>query len=145
MILMEEVFKLGGEAKDKIKTAAIATARKKDTIVTHAFATTCYAAATVGETTKEVAMVEHHEAMVGEVQYKFSGRGKGVIMEEDASTAILRGGHAPSQPCTPLWGKDEFLKKWGRSDKSESSVKITNTVQRKSATDRGVYTLHALE
>ena len=38
MILMNEVIKLGGEAKDKIKTAAIATAIKKDTIATHALA-----------------------------------------------------------------------------------------------------------
>ena len=64
MILMNEVIKLGGEAKDKIKTATIATARKKDAIITHALAAACYAAwyaaaaccagATVGEKTKEV-------------------------------------------------------------------------------------------
>ena len=54
-------------------------------------------------------------------------------------------GHAPSQPYTPVWGIDEFLKMWGRSDKRVFSVKITNTVQRESATDRGVYTIHALE
>ena len=54
-------------------------------------------------------------------------------MEEDARcTAILRGGHAPSQPTTPMWGTDEYLGRWGRN---ESKVKIK----------RGVYTLHALE
>ena len=37
------ILKLGGEAKDKIKTAAIATAIKKDTIATHALATAYYA------------------------------------------------------------------------------------------------------
>ena len=82
MILIEEVIKLEGEeVKDRIGTAAIATAVKKDIISTHAFAATAchaacsYAAATVGETTKKVAMVEHHGAIVGEVQEEYTGRG----------------------------------------------------------------------
>ena len=80
MILIEEMIKLGGETRDKIETAAIATAMKKD-IVTHAFAAAAchtaysYAATTMGEKTKEVTMVEHHGALVGEVQEEFTGRG----------------------------------------------------------------------
>ena len=106
MILMNEVIKLGGEVKDRIGT--IATAMEKDIIVTHAFAaaachaTYSYAAATVGETTKEVTMVEYYGAIVGEVQEEFTGRGERVIVEDYASTANLRGGHAPPQLYTPV-------------------------------------------
>ena len=42
-------------------------------------------------------------------------------MEEDASRAIFGGGHAPSQPTTPMWGTDVSLGRWGRN---ESKVKI---------------------
>ena len=59
-------------------------------------------------------MVKLYEVLVGEVQYEFTLRGKGVAMKEDASyTAKLRVGHAPSQPHTPMWGTDESPEKWG--------------------------------
>ena len=107
MILMNEVIKLGGEVKDRIGTIAIATAME-DIIVTHAFAAAAchaaysYAAATLGEMTREVTLVEHHGAIVGEVQEEFTGRGERVIVEDYASTANLRGGHAPPQLYTPV-------------------------------------------
>ena len=66
-------------------------------------------------------MVEHHGALVGEVQEEFTGRGEGVNVKEDASKDILRGGHAPSQPTIPRWGKDESMRRWRRG---ECKVKI---------------------
>ena len=123
---MNEVIKLGGEAKDKIKTAAIATAMRKDTIATHALAAAYYTAATVGESTKSVAIVEKR------VQDEVTGRGEGVNVEEEAIRDIFGGGHAPSQPTTPMWGTGESLGRWGRN---ESKVKITMGNQ----TQEGVY------
>ena len=103
----------------EVKSAAkLEVENYKKEIVAHTYtAVTCsaasYAYATMGDTTKEVARVKQHKVIIGEVQYEARVRGEGDIVEEDASTAILRGGHAPSQPYTPVWGKDEFLKKGG--------------------------------
>ena len=88
---------------------------QNEKIVAHAYtAVSCaaaiYADATMGDTTEEAAMVKLHEVIMGDVQYEFTLRGKGVAMKEDAShTANFRVG---IEVLTTEGGKNEFLK-WG--------------------------------